>query len=107
MHHLTTLTLPSFDAAIFPDRRAGFRLKRLTLLCTTMSQNERAQLFEWLVAQPDILSLSFPDLIEHVDSVNGLAAPTVTGGSRSGTPAYDFLDLAPISCSLLSSTTTD
>jgi hypothetical protein len=63
MHHLTTLTLPSFDNTILSDR-TGFRLRNLTFLTSSMSSDQQTELFRWLTTQPDIVSLSFPNLVE-------------------------------------------
>jgi len=94
MRHLTTLTLPSFSTTILRDQRAGFRLKELTLLNSTMSLDEQTQLFAWLVGQPDIISLSFPNLIDQADHKIANSEPIEIPCLRDNT--YDFLDFAPI-----------
>ena len=63
MHHLVSLTLPSFDGTVLRDR-TNFRLKSLTLLTQTLAPDEQTELFAWLTSQPDITSLSFPNLVE-------------------------------------------
>ncbi|KAF7796237.1 hypothetical protein EIP86_007411 [Pleurotus ostreatoroseus] len=61
MPSLTSLTLPHFDASLLSY--TSFRLRKLTFLCERVTNDDLQNTFEWLVGQPDISSLSFPNLI--------------------------------------------
>ncbi|KZT03043.1 uncharacterized protein LAESUDRAFT_684392 [Laetiporus sulphureus 93-53] len=61
MDHLSSLTLPHFDAHLL--HHATFRLKELCILSETMPAKELNALLSWCAKQPDITHLSFPGLL--------------------------------------------
>ncbi|THH15453.1 hypothetical protein EW146_g5019 [Bondarzewia mesenterica] len=63
MWHLSSLTLPRFVPDVLRD--VPFRLRSLTLLQDTMSvvKDEHSSFSSWLISQPDMVSLSLPNLI--------------------------------------------
>jgi len=87
MHHLVSLTLPSFDGTVLRDR-TNFRLKSLTLLTQTLAPDEQTELFAWLTSQPDITSLSFPNLVEPPNVNKDL--PLIPDSAGEPEPILDF-----------------
>lgn len=63
MHQLHTLTLPHFAAHLL--HHTTFRLKTLTVLSESLTEDEISQLTSWLPTQPTLVSLSLPNLVSH------------------------------------------
>jgi hypothetical protein len=72
MRHVTSLILPSFEIGLL--RHSVFRLHHLTFLNHQLSQEDYVELLSWLSQQPDLVSLSLPNLIDdHAPVQNGIA----------------------------------
>jgi hypothetical protein len=75
MRHVTSLTLPSFEITLL--RHSVFRLHHLTFLNHPLSQEDYVELLSWLSHQPDLQSLSLPNLVDDNAPVpNGNAQQT-------------------------------
>ncbi|KAK7696434.1 hypothetical protein QCA50_001091 [Cerrena zonata] len=75
MHQLHTLTLPHFAAHLL--HHTTFRLKTLTVLSESLTEDEMTQLVSWLPTQPTLVSLSLPNLISHYSPSSITNSPTL------------------------------
>ena len=76
MHQLHTLTLPHFAAHLL--HHSTFRLKALTVLSESLTEDEITQLISWLPSQTTLVSLSLPNLISHYSPSISITITTPT-----------------------------
>ncbi|KAH9927655.1 uncharacterized protein B0H18DRAFT_1003044 [Fomitopsis serialis] len=94
MHALESLTIPDYDACFLTH--TSFRLKRLRIMSEFTRPNDWKALWVWLAKQPELISLSFPHLLQNpADCSLPEAAPADTAhqdtDAGADTPFEDTL----------------
>ncbi|KAI0791308.1 hypothetical protein C8Q75DRAFT_757651 [Abortiporus biennis] len=90
MDQLQSLTLPSFHSHLL--HHATFRLKWITFLCDSITDETCREMLTWLETQPNITSFSLPNLC--LKTFNVVAAP-FPGGNDSLNATTGLLPSTP------------